>query len=298
MILANLRHDGADSVESMLEKGLLVADRIHMEEFGGTSLHAETLNYFLTLGIVLFIYMNVWFGVSLIVGRNDIADIAWGLGFALLAWVSYFTSGSSELRSVVANVMVTVWGLRLAWHIYSRNRHKREDYRYRAWRTTWGKWFYLRSYLQVFLLQGVFLFLISLPVLIINFEDGRPIGSLDLVGFIVWFVGFLFESVGDAQLTRFRKNPENKGKLLQSGLWRYSRHPNYFGEITQWWGVWLMALHLPGGLLSTVGPLTITVLILKVSGMPMLEKRMSLKPNYIEYKKRTSKLIPWFVRKG
>ena len=250
------------------------------------------MNYFLFLILILFIYMSLWFVVSLIKKRNDVADIAWGLGFVLLASVSYFISEASGVRGILVGILVSIWGLRLAWHIHARNKGKAEDYRYLAWRKEWGKWFYIRSYFQVYLLQGALLFLIILPVLIINKSIGGGLGLLDVFGFVVWIIGFYFESVGDAQLARFIKDPSSKGKIMQSGLWAYTRHPNYFGEVTQWWGIWLIALSVPNGWLGIIGPVTITFLILKVSGIPMLEKKMKENPEFADYKQRVSVFIP------
>jgi steroid 5-alpha reductase family enzyme len=241
--------------------------------------------------------MSLWFLFSLVKKRNDFADVAWGLGFVLVAWVSFFLTNGFSARGLVVCVLVSVWGLRLAWHIYLRNRGKAEDYRYLSMRQEWGAWFYLRSYLQVYILQGFLLFLIALPVLWINKETSSPLGWLDLLGLLVWLFGFYFEVVGDAELARFIKNPENKGKILQSGLWSYTRHPNYFGEVTLWWGIWLLALSVSGGILAIVGPLTITFLILKVSGIPMLEKKMEGKPEFAEYKRKVSVFVPWPPRK-
>lgn len=250
------------------------------------------MNYFFTLALILFVYMSLWFVISLVKKRNDVADVAWGLGFTLFAWISFFLSDDSGLRGLIVNILVSIWGLRLAWHIYSRNKGKTEDYRYLAWRKEWSKWFYFRSYFQVYILQGIFLFLIILPVLFINKNIGHAISILDIAGVLVWIIGFYFEAVGDAQLAKFIKNRANKGKLMQSGLWSYTRHPNYFGEVTQWWGIWLIALNVPNGWLGVIGPLTITILILKVSGIPLLEKKMEENPEFAEYKKRTSKFIP------
>jgi steroid 5-alpha reductase family enzyme len=234
----------------------------------------------------------MWFILSLIKKRNDVADVAWGIGFVLMTWASFFLSDDSGTRGLLVGILVSIWGVRLAWHIHSRNKGKPEDYRYLAWRKEWGKWFYPRSYLQVYLLQGAFLFLVVSPVLIINKSSGAELSVLDALGVMVWLIGFYFESVGDAQLARFIKNPENKGKLMQSGLWAYTRHPNYFGEVTQWWGIFLIALSAPSGWIGIIGPLTITFLILKVSGIPMLEKKMEANPEFAEYKRKTSMFIP------
>jgi steroid 5-alpha reductase family enzyme len=253
------------------------------------------MNYFLTLALVIFVYMSLWFLFSLYKKRNDVADVAWGLGFVLMTWTSFLISDDSSnsgVRGLLVGILVSIWGLRLALHIHARNKGKTEDYRYLAWRKEWGKWFYVRSYLQVYILQGTLLFLIVMPVLFINMSAGSEFGLLDILGVAVWLVGFYFESVGDAQLARFIKDPMNKGKLMQSGLWSYTRHPNYFGEVTQWWGIWLIALSVPNGWLAIIGPLTITILILKVSGIPLLEKKMEENPDFAEYKRKTSVFIP------
>jgi len=241
--------------------------------------------------------MSLWFVVSLIKKRNDVADVAWGWGFLLLTWISFFISFDSGVRGLLVGALVSIWGVRLAWHIRTRNKGKIEDYRYLVWRKEWGKWFYFRSYFQVYFLQGIFLFLIVMPILLINKHTGGPLGLLDFVGVAVWLFGFFFEAVGDWQLMRFIKDPQNKGRIMQSGLWAYTRHPNYFGEVTQWWGIWLIALSVPNGLLAIIGPLTITFLILKVSGIPMLEKKMADHPDFAEYKRRVSVFIPVVPKK-
>ncbi len=250
------------------------------------------MNYYFALSSILFAYMSLWFVVSLVRKRNDVADVAWGLGFVLMTWTSYFLSDGSGTRRILVGILVSIWGLRLAWHIYRRNKGKAEDYRYMAWRKEWGKWFYLRSYAQIYLLQGMLLFLIVMPVLLINKSSESALGMLDVFGGAVWLFGFYFEAVGDAQLAQFIKNPANKGKLMQSGLWAYTRHPNYFGEVTQWWGLWLVAMSVPNGWFGIIGPITITFLILKVSGIPMLEKKMMENPEFSEYKKNVSMFFP------
>jgi steroid 5-alpha reductase family enzyme len=250
------------------------------------------MNFYFRLANLLFVYMSGWFIVSIIRKRNDVADIAWGLGFVLLAWFSFLLSAENNWRSLIINFLVTIWGLRLAWHIFQRNRNKPEDSRYLAWRKQWGKWFLLRSYFQVYILQGILIFLISVPVLFINNNIAFSITGLDFLGLIIWTIGFFFEVVGDWQLTQFIKDPSNKGKLMQSGLWQFSRHPNYFGEVTQWWGIFLIALSIPYGWMTIVGPLTITSLILFVSGVPLLEKKYAGRADFETYKRRTSKLIP------
>jgi len=255
------------------------------------------MNYYPPLAFLLWAYVSLWFLISLFKRRNDVADVAWGLGFDLLAWTSFLLAGGSGARGLLVCILVSIWGVRLAWHIHARHRGKAEDFRYMAWRREWGKWFYARSYAQVYLLQGTLLFIVALPVLMINRSLGITLGFLDGTGVFVWLFGFLFESVGDAELARFAKDPLNRGKILQTGLWRYTRHPNYFGEVVQWWGIGLVAGGIPGGWFGIVGPLTITFLILKVSGIPMLEKKMAENPDFAEYKRRTSLFLPWFPKR-
>jgi steroid 5-alpha reductase family enzyme len=250
------------------------------------------MNYFLISGSIIFIYFNLWFIISLIKKRNDVADVAWGLGFVVLAWVSLLMSNNFQLRTWLVTLLVSVWGIRLFWHIYSRNKKKSEDPRYAKWRRDWGKWFLLRSYFQIYILQGTLLFLIALPILFINKNSTSTINSLDFLGLIIWIIGFYFEVLGDAQLRNFIKNPANKGKIITSGLWKYSRHPNYFGEVLLWWGIWLIAFSLPNGWFTVIGPITITFLILKVSGVPMLEKQLEKKPGFAEYRKKVSIFLP------
>lgn len=250
------------------------------------------------VSILVFCYMTVWFLIALVLKRNDVADIAWGIGFVLVAVVLYVKGGVVFDRGFLATLLVLIWGTRLSYHIFRRNSKKPEDRRYAAWRVEWGNWFVLRSYLQIFMLQGVLLILVVSPVIIINTLRGAggAWNLLDVLGLAVWMFGFYFESVGDRQLRNFLSNPENKGKILNTGLWKYTRHPNYFGEVTQWWGLGIIALSVPFGWLGLVGPLTITFLILKVSGVPMLEKSMAENPLFDEYRKTTSMFLPRFFK--
>lgn len=250
------------------------------------------MNYYLILAFSLFLYMNFWFLISLFKKRNDLADEAWGLGFVILAWLSYLITGDLNLPALLVNILVSTWGFRLFLHIYKRHQGKPEDSRYLIWRKDWGKWFVLRSYLQIYLLQGLMLFLVSIPVLIINRKPENFLNVLSFIGFAIWLIGFFFESVGDSQLSTFIKNPENKGKLMQEGLWKYTRHPNYFGEVTQWWGIWLIVFSVSNSIVGIIGPITITILILFVSGVPLLEKKYAGRADFEEYKKRTSIFIP------
>lgn len=250
------------------------------------------MNYYIFLGIVLLIYISVWYLISLIKKRNDLADLAWGLGFVLLAWISFYFSLSEtfSLRSFLVTGLVTIWGVRLSTHIYLRNKGREEDYRYKKWREEW-KFFKLRSFFQVYILQGALIYLIAIPILVINKNPTAGITVLDVLAILIWIFGFVFESLADYQLKKFIKNPQKSG-IMKSGLWRWSRHPNYFGETIQWWGVWLLSLSAKVFPLTIISPIMITFLILKVSGIPLLEEKMSKKPGFEDYKRRVNKFFP------
>jgi steroid 5-alpha reductase family enzyme len=241
--------------------------------------------------------MNLWFLLAVATRRNDLADTAWGLGFVLVAAFALAKSGADNPRMVLAFILVLLWGLRLAFHIFTRNRGRSEDSRYRAWREQWGKTWLVQSYLKVFIFQGFLLLAVITPVYFIAVRSFNGWSWLDLLGAIVWLIGFYIEAVGDWQLRRFTADTANKGKVMDQGLWRYSRHPNYFGEVLMWWGIYFISLSLPGAWPGFIGPALITYLILFVSGIPLLEKRYANDPAYAEYKKRTSVFIPWTVRK-
>lgn len=252
---------------------------------------------YLFLVLLMLSYMSVWFVISLWKKRSDVADIAWGFGFFLVAIVTFIGGGAGFDRALMVTIFVFMWALRLSMHIFFRNRGKKEDRRYAAWRETWGEWFPLRAFLQIFVLQGALLLLVVTPVVAINLSPGGAWTILDAIGIGLWVLGFFFEAIGDLQLVRFLKNPENRGRVLKTGLWRYTRHPNYFGEVTLWWGIFFLALSTPLGWMSIVGPLAITILILFVSGIPLLEKGMAGNPEFETYKKETSVFFPWFARK-
>lgn len=247
------------------------------------------------LAVLVWVYMTVWFGVATMQQRNDLADVAWGIGFVLLAWASWFM-GSGYFLAAIVNILVTIWGVRLAWHIHRRHQGRPEDFRYAAWRKEWGAWLLPRSYAQIFLLQGALMYCIALPVMVVNLSSSVFASAYAVMGFGVWCVGFAFESVGDAQLARFIADPAQKGKLLMTGLWKYTRHPNYFGEVTQWWGLWCVAVASTGAWWTVIGPMMITGLILWVSGVPMLEAKMKLHPDFAEYARRTNRFFPMIPR--
>jgi steroid 5-alpha reductase family enzyme len=245
----------------------------------------------------VFVYMTAVFLIALFRKDNSIVDIAWGPGFILVALVTLLLKPGHEARHVLISLLVAVWGIRLATHILMRNRGRGEDFRYAKWRKEWGRWFIPRSFLQVFMLQGIFMLLISLPVVVVNRSKERGLTILDALGAALWLVGFLFEAIGDQQLKTFKQKPESRGRIMTTGLWKYTRHPNYFGEAALWWGVFLVALAVPSGWAAIISPLTISFLLLKVSGIPMLEKRYQGNVEFAAYARRTSPFFPWFPKK-
>ena len=247
--------------------------------------------------IVIVAYMAVWFCFAQALKRNDVADIAWGTGFIVTAISAMVFTENVTPRGLITTCLVVLWGVRLACHVFLRNRGKCEDRRYRKWRQDWGKQAVIRAFFQVFLLQGLLIIIISLPVTISITSGQSPLSLFDLLGVCIWFGGFAFESVGDYQLMRYKRNPANQGKIMTQGLWKYTRHPNYFGEVALWWGVYLIAVSVPLGWATILGPITITCLILKVSGIPLLEERYKENPEFQEYKMRTSAFFPLPPRK-
>jgi steroid 5-alpha reductase family enzyme len=242
--------------------------------------------------VVIFLFMNAIFKLAITFKRNDIVDIAWGAGFIVVTLISQLVAPSFELRRVVIDSLVIVWGLRLAIHIHVRNKGKEEDFRYANWRKEWGKYWVIRTYFQVFMIQGFFMLIISFPIYGNQSLDAKPLNILDFIGIALWIIGFYFESVGDYQLLKFKKNPENKGKIMTTGVWRYTRHPNYFGETTLWWGIFLLAVNTSSGWINIISPFTITFLLLLVSGIPMLEKKYKDHADFMEYAQKTSAFIP------
>jgi steroid 5-alpha reductase family enzyme len=247
--------------------------------------------------VTVFLYMSAAFAVALARKRNDLADIAWGVGFILVALVTALINGPLTARKVVILLMVILWGVRLAAHIGLRNLGQGEDFRYAQWRKDWGDAWVIKSFVNVFMIQGLFMWLVSLPISMANATDAGGFGALDVIGILTWAFGLAFEAIGDAQLSAFRKDARNKGQIITTGLWRYTRHPNYFGEATLWWGLWLVALSAPWGWAGILGPLTITYLLRFVSGVPMLEKRTAGRPGWENYKRRTNAFVPWLPKK-
>lgn len=243
--------------------------------------------------VVPVAYFSLWFILATYKKRLDYADIAWGGSFVLVAVAQFFAHRESvTYAQALVCLCIVVWGLRLTLHVGKRNLSKhQEDARYVRIRSKWKNFALLRSYVTIFLLQAGLVWLISLPLSALWRSELNALGGIFL-GLTIWVIGFWFESTADRQLRAFLRDPKNKGKIMRSGLWKYSRHPNYFGEITQWWGIWLMSLYLYPVWWSVIGPLTITFLIRFVSGVPPLEKHYEGNKAYQKYKAATSMLIP------
>jgi steroid 5-alpha reductase family enzyme len=246
---------------------------------------------------IVFGYVTIWFIISLIKKRNDVADIAWGLGFIVICFYFIVTQPLLPISTLVY-ILVMLWGLRLAVHIALRSKGKTEDFRYKKWREEWGKYFLMRSYLQVYILQGFFMLLISLPILIVGLAPFQYLNAFSVIGFAMWLIGFAFETIGDYQLSVFVKNKKNKTDIMQTGLWRYTRHPNYFGEVLLWWGIFIITLPVQNSFWGIISPLTITFLLLYVSGIPMLEAKYKDNVLFQDYKRRTSAFFPKLPKHG
>lgn len=252
----------------------------------------------LTTAITVFVFMSVIFVLAQLRKNNAVVDIAWGLGFILVtASLLGRRPGLYPAKLLMAG-LILVWGLRLSVHIFLRNAGKPEDFRYARMRRDWGKAVRVKSFFFIFLLQAFLMLVVSLPVMVLFNSPARPLGALDLIGALVFSAGFLFEVVGDSQLAAHISDPGNKGRLMTRGLWSTTRHPNYFGEATLWWGIGLIALPSANGWIALIGPLTITLLLLFVSGVPLLEKKYAGRPDWEAYKAKTPKFFPWFPKRG
>jgi steroid 5-alpha reductase family enzyme len=249
--------------------------------------------------LVVVIFFTLIWGISVYLKDASIVDIFWGAGFILVSAFYFLITEAFYARKIIMLAMVLIWGLRLSVHIMWRNMGKEEDFRYREFRKRYGEHrYWWVSYFQVFLLQGFILWLVSAPLLAVQYftRDGN-ISILDYISVGIWLTGFLWESVADWQLLRFKSKAENEGIILKTGLWKYSRHPNYFGDALVWWGFGLLGV-ASGSYISLLSPVLMTYILIKVSGVSLLEKSlMRTKPGYLEYKKTTNAFIPWIPKK-
>ena len=246
-----------------------------------------------TTGLVALVAFFALWLISLLVKDASIVDPFWGAAFVIVAWVAWWRADDPGLRQHLVVALVTVWGLRLSGYLTLRNLGTDEDYRYRAMRRRWGRWFPLVSLGTVFVLQAILMWIVSLPVQVMMVNDSG-LGLLAWIGIALWAVGLFFEAVGDWQLSRFKSDPDNEGKVMDQGLWRYTRHPNYFGDFCVWWGIFLVAITGVSMLWTVVGPILMSMLLLRVSGVALLEKTISKRrPGYEEYAERTNAFFPW-----
>jgi len=255
---------------------------------------------FVSAALLLLFFMTLLFVIGLAAKDNSIADIAYGPAFLVAGWSGLLLGGSGELqaRSLLLLLLVSIWGLRLAIHLATRHHGRDEDFRYQNFRRQWGRTVVWRSFLQVYLLQGTIILLIATPILLSAAVPGPPLGPFDLLGVMIFATGLFFEAVSDYQLLRFKKDPANRGRIIMHGLWRYSRHPNYFGEALLWWGIFLLGLPGPHGWYGLIAPLAIAFLLLKVSGIPMLEVKYQNDPTFQAYRTRTNAFFPWPPKSG
>ncbi len=235
-------------------------------------------------------YITAWFVVARISDRLDVVDTAWGLGFVYVAWLAWILEGSPGGVPLLIVIFVSIWGGRLAIHILTRNLNKPEDHRYVVYREKWQPNFWAKAYVRIFVLQAVLLWAICSTAVAGITADAPSFKPLLVAGFVLWGVGIICEAVADYQLRVFVKT-KKPGQIMQTGIWRYSRHPNYFGELASWWGAALVALSF-GQWWAVIGAGVITLLITKISGIPLLEKHYADNKDFQEYKKHTSILIP------
>lgn len=247
---------------------------------------------FLWCALIIWVYMSALFIIAHIKRNNSIADSGWGIGFIIIALFTLMRTGLYLPRHLLVTALVLLWGIRLSGYITWRNWGKGEDPRYVEFRKRWGAWALLFSYLEVFMLQGGLLIVVASSIIVINTSITPGIHFLDILGASIWLIGLVFEALGDVRLYNFLHNPINKGRVMKYGLWSYTRHPNYFGEVCIWWGIWLIALAVPYGVWTIISPLTITTLLLFVSGIPLAEKQLEHLPEFQQYQKETSVFFP------
>lgn len=243
-----------------------------------------------------FIFMNIMFAWAVKDNNYAHIDIGWGLVFIVITFCSQFFARPLQNFNYVYIALVSLWGLRLAIYLFQRNHGKPEDIRYTEMRKEWKGHPHINGYFRVFLLQGVLAFLVLLPVYPIPLIDHFKFDTLFFLGLSLWCVGYYFEAIGDYQKNKFKQDSQNRGKICKVGLWKYTRHPNYFGEVTLWWGFWISLCNkIP--LWTIIGPILISFLILKVSGIPMLEAKKKDDPDFQKYMQETNAFFPWFPKK-
>jgi len=238
------------------------------------------------------------FIIAQIKKNNSIVDIGWGIGFILIALMLMLISENLNIKDLFLFAMILVWGLRLAFHVYFRSRGKEEDFRYAQWRKDWGKKAAVIAFFKVFLLQGIIMLIIAYPIMVVFSSIDNELTIINIVGILIFLFGLLFESIGDYQLYCFKRNLLNNGKIITSGLWKFTRHPNYFGEVILWWAIGIFTIGSDLYLTAFISPLVLNLLLLYVSGVPMLEKKYAGRKDWEDYKKITPTFVPLIGRKG
>lgn len=249
--------------------------------------------------LVIFILVTLLWALSVWIKNVSIVDLFWGIGFIIVNAIYFYKSGEFYLRKNLLLALVSLWGLRLFIYLFWRNKGKGEDFRYQKFRKKYGsKKYWWVSYFQTFLLQGALMMFISLPLLATHVQtNSNTLNGLDYLAIVVFIIGFAFEAGGDYQLTKFKKNPTNKTKVLNTGFWKYTRHPNYFGDSVVWWSFAVFSISA-GSYWTFIGSLGMTILIIKVSGVALLEKSLNeTKPHYHKYIQKTNSFFPWFPKK-
>lgn len=253
--------------------------------------------YYAIIAVSVLLYVTFWYLYGQKVGRLDVADEAWGLAQPFIVLVAILIAKNYSISSIILLILTLIWGYRLFSHLHSRHaKSPGEDMRYAEMRAEWKSLLRLKAYIYVFILQGILMYLLGVASMILV-HSNVPLNLFSLIGIVVWVFGFIFETIADRQLKYFIKDPVNKGKIMNQGLWKYSRHPNYFGEVTMWWGIFFFVLVNTGIFWAIITPITITYLIVFVSGIPLTEKHFGGSPLWQKYKDQTSPLIPWPSRK-
>jgi steroid 5-alpha reductase family enzyme len=257
------------------------------------------MTLFLKASLLIWILVTLLWLWSVLIKNVSIVDIFWGFGFVIVNVFYVYHLQEINPRNWLLLILVSIWGLRLTIYLALRNIGKGEDFRYQKFRKDYGeKRYWWLSYFQVFLLQGILILIVSLPLLgVHSSESFTHLNWLDYIAILVWVIGFSFEAGGDYQLYKFKKNPNNKGKVLNTGFWRYTRHPNYFGDSAVWWAYALFSI-AAGSYWQIIGAIIMSLLIIKISGVALLEKTLNnTKPKYKEYIEKTNSFLPWFPKK-
>ncbi|RVW05003.1 DUF1295 domain-containing protein [Rhodococcus spongiicola] len=241
------------------------------------------------IAIALLIVVTAVFGFRL--GRHNVVDVSWGIGFVVIALVSAVFGDGDLWRRWLLAALIAVWGLRLAWHMARRGRGRGEDPRYEKMLDDAGGNRTRAAIRKIYFTQGIALWFVSLPVQVSAVTQG-PLGVLTVVGILLWVTGFTFESVGDAQMSAFKADPANRGTIMNRGLWGWTRHPNYFGDACIWWGIFLISAQTWPGVLTVLSPVAMTYFLVYATGARRLERHMAERPGYPDYQESTSYFLP------